>query len=230
MHGDPNVRPLVHGELSHSVHWQIIATIVCSQLVLLPAAILFYPEQFSLVTDPFSDLGRATTPNGSPNSVAMVLFDMNLVLTSFLLLRYGCRHRSPSSSVRERAEAVLATTGGLGAFLAIAPHDRFTGIHALGTGLMIGSLWMITNLITIHISQRHRVTPFAVQTLLQTTMLPYALAYARDGAAKQLLQKCAVLGLILAIYLAATVRDHDRVLSTVPPCGTPKRCDRQCSS
>jgi hypothetical membrane protein len=194
---------------------RVFGVLALIQATTLPLSIVTYPGRFRLAESALSDLGLAVTPDGAGNAVSRVIFAANFVLTAYVMLSYArsCSGSAPVNNAR--LKRTLALAAALGAIVAIAPHDRFHSLHGVGCGALIGSLWMIANLLAGELWRAERGIAVISQAVLQTTVLSYALAYALDAPQKQLLQKLAVAGLSMSLALAGYAVEGCRPARTV---------------
>jgi len=103
---------------------------------------------------------------------------------------------------------------GTGYILLITPCDLYNPLHALGGALVVGSLWFFTVCSLHDLYQKiSKIRFFLYQLILQATVLPYAFLYAAGSPDKQLAQKFALAGLILA--LKATITEHLKTAETL---------------
>lgn len=178
------------------------------QLVLLPLAMLAYGERYSLLSNAISDLGTLRTPAGETNGLSVLLFATDLTATSVVLCSYAVHIRRKSGIGHPALKADFAWIGAAGALLALAPHDAHRLVHGIGAGMLVGSLWMLANLLALELRDQEPAAARRIELVLQATVLPYATAFFIDADAKQLLQKLAVLGLVWSLRAVFRARKH----------------------
>lgn len=185
--------------------------LVLVQLLLYPVAIALFGDRFRFSQDALSDLGARMTPSGQPNGLAAAVFYLMLVLIATTMFRYAryCGHEPVPAF--GRAKRFVASMTAVGAIAAVSPNDTVHSLHVAGCVAMIGGFWVLGIIIALELSRHRSVrAAFLVQLLLEATLLPYAFAYAVNSDLKQMLQKPAIAGLVLSIWLGA------RILETTP--------------
>ena len=165
-----------------------------------------YGEPFDLWEDPFSELGATLTPNGYENNAAMIVFVGDMIICGILLIiiaaAFGKDSRVPNRGVR----VIFASAAAFGAFVATFPHNLFDLQHKLGSGFLVGSVWVLAIAFLVDASKRgsHKYVVF-LHCILHGTVLAYAFAFFVDADSKQLFQKLAIAGLSLVIELGLAV-------------------------
>lgn len=164
-----------------------------------------YGERFSLLNNAFSHLGRVHTASGNSNSVSLIIFDISLLLCSFVCFRMD---RILTGHHNHR----LFTLCGIGYLLMIAPCDVLGIVHMLGALFVIGSLFFFVLFSMIRLIPVIGVRRFIIyQVLLQGSVLPYGFLYFMNQPSKHAAQKLAIVGLIIALKI--TVMELRRVSS-----------------
>ena len=159
---------------------------------------LTFDGSFSLVDDPYSDLGRIWTYEGDLNMLSGIIFAGGLFFSALTCFRI---EKNLSGRYNNRIFMVC----GIGFLLMIAPADLFNIIHVLGVILVFGSLWIFS------ISRLRELRPFigmqrflTYQLLLNGTVLPYAYLYLTGNSARHFVQKLALAGIIATLIIVGT--------------------------
>lgn len=163
-------------------------------------AMLLFAERFRFWTYPFSDLGGIKTPGGLPNEKAMIAFSADMISCGVILASVAVatarRPALPHASVR----VVFSVVASLGAFVAAFPDDVFSTQHMLGSGLLIGSLWVQALLLCEDVHARAGAPPaIRLHLILHTTILSYAFTYVIGVDIKHLFQKVALAGVFFVL-------------------------------
>ncbi|MFW5645475.1 MAG: hypothetical protein ACOCZL_06140 [Bacteroidota bacterium] len=188
-------------------YFSILTTTI---IVTFMLGILTFGDSFSLIDDPYSDLGRFWTYEGELNILSGIIFAGGLIFSAITCFRI-------EKKLRGRYNSRIFKVCGLGFLLMIAPADLFNIIHVLGVIIVFGSLWIFS------ISRLRELRPvigiqrfFSYQLLLNGTVLPYAFLYFTGNSARHLFQKLAMAGIIATIIIVgielrkAIEREHNK--------------------
>ncbi len=169
----------------------LTATIMVTFLL----GMLTFGSSFSLIEDPYSDLGRIWTYDGELNMLSGLIFAGGLLFSAITCFRI-------EKNLRGRYSSGIFAVCGFGFLLMIAPADLFNIIHVLGVILVFGSLYIFS------ISRLRELRPvistqrfLIYQLLLNGTVLPYAFLYFTGNSARHLFQKLAMAGIIVTIII-----------------------------
>lgn len=167
-------------------------------LLVFILGMLTYGQDFSFLEHAFSHFGRLRTQNGNPNTLAMFIFGIGMILSSLICIKL-------SKLTEDSTSRLLFSISAAGYLLLIVPCDLLNTIHAFGGALVIGSLWLLA-VIKLHelIQQANRLRYYLYHLLLQGTVLPYAFLYAFDSPLCPLAQKFTLAGLIITLKLTLT--------------------------
>ena len=166
-------------------------------------AALVYNGSFNLWTDPFSRLGASETPEGLENRASMVVFIIVMVLSAIV---FGCLTVTfiKDKSVPFRGyRALISIVAAFGACIATFPNNYFLVQHQLGSGFLVGSLWLHAIFFIVDASKvTSKVFTLFLHLLLQSTVLTYAFTFFVGASNRDVVQKFAVIGLALTIELS----------------------------
>ena len=97
--------------------------------------------------------------------------------------------------------------GGLGCFVFIFPHNINDNIHMIGAALFVAAVWAMGTLLLVESRKTiNRERTVLLQTLLQSTVISYAISYFADLSIKNIAQKFAVFGLIIVLKSVTSFR------------------------
>jgi len=175
-----------------------------SNLVAIPASAVLYGERFDVVSHPLSWLGNPTTVNGLPNQRGMLVFDANLLLSSFVCLRLSRLSWRSGHQPRLRLMAALFLLAAVGLVIAIAPCATHDPIHRVGAGMMTTSLWLLGFALLAETPRLARTFwLYGTVVVNHLFLYIYALLFFTNRPAQILMQKAAFLGLLCNLYLPA---------------------------
>lgn len=177
----------------------IMATFILGMLV--------YGGTFSFWNSAFSDLGSTVTPEGNSNMPACVVFMTGMVLSGITLLRISKRFAREKGLAHHKLKAHFSLLGGLGCFIFIFPHNINNDIHMVGAALFVASIWSLGTLLLIESRKTvNRERNILLQTILQSTVISYAVTFFADLPHKNIAQKFAVFGLIFVLRSVTAMR------------------------
>ena len=157
--------------------------------------IITYGQPFSFIDHAISHFGRIRTQDGSPNTLSMLIYGTGMLLSALVCYKLSRLAESNSSSK-------LLSLAAVGYILLIIPCDTLNTLHSIGGALVIGSLWLFTVILIHHLLKHSKKNSLYIYHLiLQGTVLPYAFLYATGSPLRHLVQKFAVLGLIISLKL-----------------------------
>lgn len=175
-----------------------------SNLITIPASALLYGEHFDVVTYPLSWLGNPSTIGGLPNQRGMLVFDANLLFSSFLCLRLTRLSWRSGSRIMLRIVASLFLLAAIGLVVAMAPCATHDPVHRIGAGLMTTSFWLL-GFALLYETRRHSRSLWFYPTVVANHLFLYIYAamFFANRPAQTLLQKAAFFGLLWNLYLPA---------------------------
>ncbi|MBN1386999.1 MAG: hypothetical protein JW965_01045 [Bacteroidales bacterium] len=161
---------------------------------------LTYGQPFSFKEHAISHFGRIRTQDGSPNTLSLLVYGTGMILSALICFKL-------SNLTEHNTSHFLLRIAAGGYILLIVPCDVLNTIHSIGGALVIGSLWLLT-VIQIHelIKHTNKIRPYLYHLLLQGTVLPYAFLYAVGSPIRHMVQKFAILGLMISLKLV--ILDH----------------------
>ncbi|HHY09495.1 MAG TPA: hypothetical protein GX528_02895 [Firmicutes bacterium] len=184
---------------------------VVFNLIMLLVISFFYAEPFSFAMDPLSWLGRLETDNG-PNTTAFLLFAATLLFDAFSwyntlpLIEGFPKPKQPIFQLL--AWAVL-----IGFILMAFPCDKFSKIHCLGAGLLVGGFWALTGALLFLARERLKKAVYiALHFILHAAALFCAICFVCDNLLKGFSQRPLLLAIIaeLGLCLKALWQDEAR--------------------
>ncbi len=164
-------------------------------LVVFILGVLTYGQPFSFKEHAISHFGRIRTQDGSPNTLSLLIYGTGMLISTLICFKLSRLTEHNTSNILLR----IAATGYI---LLIVPCDILNIIHSVGGAMVIGSLWLLI-VIQIHelIKQSNKIKAYLYHLLLQGTVLPYAFLYAIGSPLCPLVQKFAILGLMISLKL-----------------------------
>lgn len=197
---DKNETNSVWSELNRHINYLAGITLITFLL-----GALTYRDHYSLLNNAYSHLGRVHTASGNSNILSLVIFDISLLLCSYVCFRMD-------RILKGHHNHWLFKLCGTGYLLMIAPCDVFGIVHMLGALFVIGALFFYVIFSLIRLIPDIGVRRFIIyQVLLQGSVLPYGFLYFMNQPSKHAAQKLAIIGLILALKL--TVMEFRRASS-----------------
>ena len=189
--GDRNVFQLLNRNLGY---------LLCVAMLVYLLGMLTYGERFPFWEKAYSHIGTMRTVSGYPNTLALLVFGLGMLLSSWICYR--------SSKMRtSQFDNLCFIVCSAGYLLLMVPCDLFNAVHSIGGALVFGSLWLFS---VIHLNEIHNEKPgykfWLYHLILQGTVLPYAFLYAVKSPADQQVQKLAFIGLFLTLKLVMNER------------------------
>lgn len=184
--------------------------ILISKLVILIVgtfllSIITYGGHFSFWYSAFSDLGSTTTPEGEPNLFSCLIFVTGIVICGCILFRVSRLFQQDRQILHHRAKSQLGLLGSIGCFIFVFPHNINNNIHMIGAAMFVATMWALGTLILIEsYNQSRKEQVLLLQTVLQITVLSYAITYFADLPIKNIAQKFATFGLLIVLKIATS--------------------------
>ena len=190
--------------------WRYLRWLAAIMVVGLGVSVSVYAEPFQLWAYPFSRAGRTRSESGLPNGAAVVAYTATMLLAAAATLAtYAYYRREPALPFR-RSRMALAAGAALGFVGGVAPSDVAQSAHIAGSAVMFGALWCLT-CIQIELVRRSMPTRrgrlravLGWHQVLQAGVLPYAALYLTGHPSRDLAQKPAVFGLLVALALTSS--------------------------
>jgi len=177
----------------------IMATFILGMLV--------YGGTFSFWNSAFSDLGSTVTPEGNSNMPACVVFMAGMVLSGLTLLRISNHFVKEKGLTHHKLKAHFSLLGGIGCFVFIFPHNINNDIHMVGAALFVAAIWSLGTLLLIESRKTvNRERNILLQTILQSTVISYAITFFANLPVKNIAQKFAVFGLTFVLRSVTALR------------------------
>lgn len=173
-------------------------------LIAVPASAVLHGERFDVATDPLSWLGNPSTVNGLPNQHGMLIFDANLLLSSFMCFRLSRLSWRSGRRPLFRLIGALFLVAAMGLVVTIVPCATHDPIHRLGAGLMTAALWLLGFAL---LAETRRFAPtlwfYGAVIANHLFLYVYAFLFFSNHPAQELMQKVAFFGLLCNLYLPA---------------------------
>lgn len=189
-------------------HHFIVLTI--STLITVGTAVILYNGPFQFWHFALSDLGAVQTKYGTDNAYSRTIFTLGFLVCAYLMARMSQRFWRSTHMTFPKTKGVLCGLSSVGFGIFVYPHDLNKAFHALGAGLMVGSIYLLVNLLCY---EMRRVIPgrvlFFYQLMLHGSVLLYAAVYAMNAAVKQVAQKICFASLIFLVDQMALVHRKD---------------------
>lgn len=184
----------VSKQLSFMIVW-----VLCGLFV----SIILYHGTFLIWDYPLSDLGAQLTVSDKLNVVTRIVFDLTMTLSGILMIRIFALLSNDIRVRHGRIKAWMTFVCAAGFFMLLMPYDVNLAIHEIGASLVFGMLWGLTIMFSLELkSVGHWKRALASQVVLQGSVLPYAFLFAVGIPAEVAAQKIAVVGLMVAVWLA----------------------------
>lgn len=169
-------------------------------VVTLIVALFFYQDPFQLWQTAFSELGTTTTPQGRPNWASRFVFSAGFGACGVTMFNISWHYEKNHSLRNHTFKRWLAFLGSIGFFVAITPNDINHFVHSLGMGIVVGVIYFFGVIFLLELkSQVSGMLFFTNMTILQMTVLSYAVAFFTNSVYKQSAQKLCIVGLLLVI-------------------------------
>jgi len=179
-------------------------------LVMLIVIIAFYPEQFSLLRDPVSWLGKMGPGEGWDYYSSFWFFSAALLFNIFRwnqiisVLAQNPVWKKPL--VRIACRVVLA-----GFVLMIFPCDRFDPIHSTGGSLVGLGLWVISTMMLVRLKEIFESSIYYVlHIILHGSALFCIINFALDTALKGFSQRPAILAIVIVTNICLHLQLKER--------------------
>jgi hypothetical protein len=189
----------------HKISARFYSLFAVLALTLLLSA-WFYPDPFYFWQHAFSDFGNLRSLQGRPNGISRAIFTLGMLGKSFIMLQvradYGAGHDHFRNPLWKRHLALLGAAGFL---VTVIPNDLHHGIHSIGVGAAVASLYFFT--MTFYLELRTQVSPWFFWlnlAVLQIVTFGYAAAFFLEFASKQVFQKLCVFGIYYALLKVAS--------------------------
>jgi len=171
-------------------------------LLVIILGMLTYGQTFSFKEHAFSHFGRIRTQDGSSNTLSLLFYGTGMIISAIICFKL-------SNLTEHNTSNLLLRVAAAGYILLIVPCDILNIIHSIGGAMVIGSMWLLT-VIQIHelIKQPNKIRAYLYHLLLQGTVLPYAFFYAIGSPLCPVVQKFAILGLMISLKLV--IVEHAR--------------------
>lgn len=166
-----------------------------------------YGGHFSFWDSAFSDLGSTTTPEGTSNLLSCIIFVTGIVICGCILFRVSRLFQQDRQILHHRAKSQLGLLGSIGCFIFVFPHNINNNIHMIGAAMFVAAMWALGTLILIEsYNQSKKEQVLLLQTVLQITVLSYAITYFADLPIKNIAQKFATFGLLIVLKIATSAK------------------------
>lgn len=173
-------------------------------LIAVPASALLHGEHFDVATHPLSWLGNPSTVNGLPNQHGMLIFNANLLLSSFVCFRLSRLSWRSGRRPLFRLTGALFLVAAMGLVLTIVPCATHDPIHRLGAGLMTTALWLLSFALLAETRRfAHTLWFYGAVIANHLFLYVYAFLFFSNRPGQVLLQKVAFFGLLCNLYLPA---------------------------
>jgi len=170
-------------------------------------SMILFGGSFSFWNSAFSDLGSTIISEGKSNSLACAIFIIGMVISGTIFFMISRLFLKDKDIVHHRLKFHLSLMGSIGCFVFIFSHNINNDIHMVGAALFVAAVWSIGTLFLIETWKTvARERTVLLQTLLQSTVIAYAVTYFTDLSVKNIAQKFAVFGLIIVLKSATAYR------------------------
>jgi len=99
--------------------------------------VLAFGQKFSFTHHAFSYLGMTTTPDGSSNSLCLLVNAMGMLMSAFICFRI-------SHVLQESRSHWFFWLAGAGYMIMLIPCDLYNAGHMMGAALLVFGLWALT--------------------------------------------------------------------------------------
>lgn len=165
-------------------------------------SIIVYHGFFYFWKYPLSDLGALKTENVDSNIYARTVFDLTIVLSGMLMLSICYSFSDDILLSHIELKIILTFICAIGFFILITPDDFSNPIHEVGAALVFAMLWGLIILFSVELNNASLTTMVIVsQLLLPGTVLTYAFLFVINIPAEEAVQKFAVEGLMMDLWL-----------------------------
>ena len=162
---------------------------------------LFYADKFHFWQHALSELGTTRILTGTPNTISAILVALGMFITGWLLLTIACIYQNQPNFMNRRLKSILFNIAGTGSFIAIFPNDHFHVLHSIGTGMMIGPIFIIELVMLWERKLFIGLTKvYSLSIRLSISVLTYAAAFFRYHDIQQVAQKFCIFNLLLILF------------------------------
>lgn len=187
-----------------------ISKLFFAMCLIIPVSILLsrltYSEPFHLWRSAFSELGETVTSTGSPNVVSRLIFSAGWIACGLVMLMIGVRYGRRAHLRLHVIKSGLASLGGVGFLIAIAPNDLNHLLHSIGMGTAVGVMYFFAVILLFELRPRLSRAVFSTNILLlHVVVLTYAAAFFANSDYKQMAQKFCILGLLIVMERMVTI-------------------------
>ncbi len=162
---------------------------------------LFYADKFHFWQHALSELGTTRTLTGTPNTISAFQVALGMFTTGWLLLAIAGMHQTQTKVLNHRLKCVLLSIAGIGSFISIFLNDLFHVLHSIGSGMMIGPIFIIELLMLWERKLVSGITKaYSLSILLSVSVLTYAAAFFRYHDIQQIAQKFCIFNLLVILY------------------------------
>jgi hypothetical protein len=166
---------------------------------------LTFGEPFLFWKYPFSDLGSTVTQNGMSNRYSCFILVLGMFLSGYLLWKISVCFKEDPAIIHYQLKRYLCISAGIGCFVFVFPHNINNDIHMIGAAIMVASFWALAALLLLEARKHIPTEKFILQqSILQGTVLTYAVTYVMDSPIKNIAQKFAILGLMIVLKIATS--------------------------
>lgn len=162
---------------------------------------LFYADKFHFWQHALSELGTTRTLTGTSNTLSALLVTLGMFTTGWLLLAIAGIYQTQTNVLNHRLKCVLLYIAGIGSFISIFPNDLFHVLHSIGSGMMIGPIFINELLMLWERKLVSGITEaYSFSILLSVSVLTYAAAFFRYHDIQQIAQKFCIFNLLVILY------------------------------
>ncbi len=186
----------------HRIQFYFLSLVAINAIFIF-LSIISYGEKFIFWEYAFSRLGATTTISGLSN-YSFYFYDLGAILNGLVLLFLAHEFKQIRNK-KYRFYRLLVSISAVGAFISITPHNLLDLIHMLGSGLMIGCLWLLITLFLFELKPRLKKYRFYFyQAILQIPILIYTLTFFSALPIRDFYQKFAVIALFISLIIIAS--------------------------
>lgn len=162
---------------------------------------IFYADPFHFWEHALSELGTTITLFGKPNLASAVIITLGTFINGRLMLEIARLYQLNDSQPLTHYKSGLMYTASLGSFISIFPNNLFHLIHSIGTGLLIGSIFLFDLILLKEGFGSHPPTLiYFLAGILSFSVLSYAVTFFMGLQIKQAAQKYCVINLLLILF------------------------------
>lgn len=181
-------------------------SILLFNLVVLVVLILLYPEQFSMLRDPISWLGKTGPGKGFDFYNSFWLFSAALLFNIFRWCQiFSLLAKQPvwqNLQLRSACWAVLA-----GYILMLFPCDRFDPIHSTGGTLLGLGMWVISGMMLVRLKDSFEShLYYGLQTILHSAAIYCIVNFALNTPLKGFSQRPVILVILVVTNICLNLQ------------------------